>query len=75
MPCFAPKFENIKKMSAAQNYAIDYLTAPWCFPSLPHVSIPMKSKSLPIGMSLVCNAFDDEKLLAASRLVEEVLNK
>ena len=74
MPCFAPKFEEVRKMTAAQVYALDYLTVPWNFTLLPHISIPMKS-DLPIGLSLTCARLEDEKLIAISRVVEEVLSK
>lgn len=74
MPCFAPKFEDVKQMTPAQVYALDYLTVPWNFTLLPHISIPMKSE-LPIGLSLTAARMEDEKLISISRLVEEVLTQ
>ena len=74
MPCFAPTFEDVKRITPAQAYALDYLTVPWNFALLPHASIPMPSQ-LPIGLSLTAARMEDEKLVSISRTVEEVLSK
>jgi len=49
--------------------------APWTTAGLPVVNLPtgLSSKGLPMGIQLIGNAFDDERLLATATWLERVL--
>ncbi len=71
MPIIAPKFSDIEKMSPIQQYNIDKLTCPSNLAGLPQVSIPCGTvKSMPIGLHLLANHFEEEKLIRVGSAFE-----
>lgn len=68
MPSVAPTIAQAKQLSAAETYAMDVSTVGPNLAGVPHVSIPLASSSLPIGV-LVCAA--QKKDYQLIRFVEE----
>lgn len=65
MPCSAPTFEEVDKMSALQAYTMDVLTVSQNLAGLPHMTIPLESRGLPTGMQMVAPHFKEEWLFRA----------
>ena len=64
MPFTAPRFDDISKMSALDNYKADYLTVPANIAGTPHMSVPCGygSDGMPIGMQFVADHWDEDVL-------------
>ena len=54
-------------------YLADTFTTPANLAGLPAISIPSKSEGLPVGIQLMGERFEDEKLLAVAEKVEEII--
>jgi aspartyl-tRNA(Asn)/glutamyl-tRNA(Gln) amidotransferase subunit A len=59
-----------------QNYLNDIFTVPVNLAGLPGVSIPFANdeNNLPIGLQLITNSFEEQKLLNVARNIEETIN-
>ncbi|MAG50489.1 Asp-tRNA(Asn)/Glu-tRNA(Gln) amidotransferase GatCAB subunit A [archaeon] len=64
MPLLPPKFSEIKNLSPAEIYSMDFLTIPASLVGAPSMSIPVgEVKGLPVGMQLIANYFEEGKLI------------
>lgn len=64
VPMPAPTFDDIKKLTPLQHYAIDQLTVGPNIAGLPHITVPCgKSGNLPIGMMIVGPHFAEQKII------------
>lgn len=64
VPMHAPTFEDIKKLTPVQCYAIDQLTVAPNIAGLPHMSVPCGEKDrLPVGMMITAPHFAEQKIL------------
>ncbi len=71
MPMVAPRFSDIEKLSPVQNYAADLCTVPPNLAGLPHATVNAGFVgSLPCGLMVVGNHFDDAKLVSFMKSVE-----
>ncbi len=59
-----------------QNYLNDIFTVPVNLAGLPGISIPFANdeNNLPIGLQLITNSFEEQKLLNVARNIEETIN-
>ena len=59
-----------------QNYLNDIFTVPVNLAGLPGISIPFANdeNNLPIGLQLITNSFEEQKLLNVARNIEETVN-
>ena len=77
MPDVAPRFDEINKLTPAQNYAMDILTVGPNLAGLPHISVPFDSKTvdeenkirMPIGMMFVADHFNEKYLIQIGKEV------
>ena len=72
MPFTAPRFDDISKMSALDNYKADYLTVPANIAGTPHMSVPCGygSDGMPIGMQFVADHWDEDVLFSMAEAWE-----
>jgi len=72
MPFVAPKFKEIEKLSPLQNYMADILTVGPNLAGLPHISIPIgfNKDKMPIGLMLIADHLQEEKLIQAGNKLE-----
>ena len=71
MPVIAPKFEEIKKLSPMQEYAMDLCTVPANLAGMPHASVPVgKHKEMPVGMMVTADHLQEKKMIQASLVLE-----
>lgn len=76
MPFVAPLFEEISKLTPAQSWAADLCTVPANLGGFPHVSIPCGTQNgLPIGLMLVADHIQEEKLLQLGHHFEQRVMK
>lgn len=64
MPIYPPKFTEIEKLSPVQNYLLDAFTIPSNLTGMPSISIPVKTKGLPVGMQIMANHFQEGKIIS-----------
>lgn len=65
MPYVAPRFDEIKGMSALEAYHADTLTVPPNLAGLPHISLPCAYiDGMPAGMQLVAPHWEEGRLLS-----------
>ncbi len=64
MPVLPPKFTEIEKLTPVQNYLMDASTIPPNLTGMPAISIPVKTKGLPIGMQIIADHFQEGKLIS-----------
>jgi len=68
MPIVAPTFDEIKKLTPLQNYAMDILTVSPNLAGLPHISIPCgESNGLPIGLMVTGPHFAEQKIIQVAK--------
>lgn len=72
MPVVPPKFEEVNKMRPLQNYMMDILTVGPNLAGIPHASIPIQKKGLPVGLMAMTAHLEENKLLHFLKLVEEL---
>ena len=72
MPFTAPRFDDISKMSALDNYKADYLTVPANIAGTPHMSVPCGygSDGMPVGMQFVADHWDEDVLFSMAEAWE-----
>jgi aspartyl-tRNA(Asn)/glutamyl-tRNA(Gln) amidotransferase subunit A len=66
-PTVAPKFDEIEKMTPLQHYLADLLTVGTNLAGLPHINIPVKTNSMPVGLMLTANHFDEGMLIRVGK--------
>ena len=73
MPFTAPRFDDISKMSALDNYKADYLTVPANIAGTPHMSVPCGygSDGMPVGMQFVADHWDEDVLFSMAEAWEK----
>ncbi len=68
MPIVAPTFDEIKKLTPLQNYAMDILTVSPNLAGLPHITIPCgEINGLPIGMMITGPHFAEQKIIQVAK--------
>ncbi len=72
MPIVAPKFEEVKKLTPLQNYMMDILTVGPNLAGIPHASIPVQKKGLPVGLMGMTDHLEENKLFYFMKLIEEL---
>jgi aspartyl-tRNA(Asn)/glutamyl-tRNA(Gln) amidotransferase subunit A len=71
MPVLPPKFEEIKKLSPLQSYAMDLCTVPANLAGLPHISINAGfAKGLPVGLMIIAPHLQEKKLYSFAKVME-----
>jgi aspartyl-tRNA(Asn)/glutamyl-tRNA(Gln) amidotransferase subunit A len=71
MPCTAPTFEEVGKLTPLQCYSIDYSTIPFVLGNLPHSSIPVGSVGgMPIGMQFAAASFKEGNIWEISEFAQ-----
>ena len=74
MPILPPKFSEIAELTPLQNYQMDVLTVPANLAGVPMVSVPCGfSGKLPIGMHLIADHLQEEKLLQTAHAFERAM--
>jgi aspartyl-tRNA(Asn)/glutamyl-tRNA(Gln) amidotransferase subunit A len=73
-PFVAPKFEDIDKLTPAQQYAFDFITVGPNLAGLPHITVPIEKGKFPIGIMIVANHFKESEVITIGAAVEEVRN-
>ncbi len=72
MPILPPTFEQIKKLTPLQNYAMDILTAGPNLAGLPHLSTTICfEKDLPVGMLMIADHLQEGKLIQLAKEFEK----
>ena len=68
MPMVAPTFDELKKLTIMQIYAIDMLTVAPNLAGLPHISIPCgTANNMPIGMVIIGPQFGEQKIIQVAK--------
>jgi aspartyl-tRNA(Asn)/glutamyl-tRNA(Gln) amidotransferase subunit A len=71
MPILPPKFSEVAELGPAQQYQMDVLTVPPNLAGVPMISLPCGfSGRLPIGLHLMADHLQEEKLLKAAYAFE-----
>ncbi len=71
MPIAAPKFKEIEKLTPLQNYMMDVMTVGPNLAGLPHLNVPLgEVNGLPVGMLLIADHGQEDKLLQAAKEFE-----
>jgi len=71
MPCVAPRFSDIEKLSPLEHYAMDVCTVPPNLAGVPHASVPAgKSEGMPVGLQIVGDHFQEGIVRHYAQLVE-----
>lgn len=74
-PSFPPEINDLKTKSSVDAYTNDVFTVPASLAGLPAVSVPVwpKGSSLPVGMQLIGQFWDDQRLLGMASQLKEVV--
>jgi len=68
MPMVAPTFDELKKLTIPQIYAMDMLTVAPNLAGLPHISIPCgTANNMPIGMVIIGPQFGEQKIIQVAK--------
>lgn len=68
MPIVAPTFDELKKLTPMQHYAMDILTVAPNLAGLPHISIPCGTHNgLPVGLMITGNHFAEQKIIQTAK--------
>lgn len=70
MPFVAPTFDDIEKLRPIDHYLADVLTVGPNLAGLPHMSYPIVSEKMPIGMMVIGNHYEDETVLSFGELLQ-----
>ena len=71
VPILPPKFSEIEKLTPLQNYMMDVTQVSPNVCGLPHLNVPVGyENSLPVGMLLVGDHLQEEKLLQLGNVFE-----
>jgi len=63
MPSIAPKVSEVAHMKPIEQYMMDQLTVGPNIAGLPHISIPIQESGIPIGMMIIGDQLQEEKIL------------
>lgn len=72
MPFVAPKFKEIEKMSPLEQYQSDILTVPVNLAGMPHISVPCKTNGMSIGLHILGNHLEEEKIISLANVYERI---
>ena len=76
MPCIAPKFSEIEKLTPLQHYAMDACTVSPNLAGLPHASIPVgTTDGMPVGLQVIGGHFQEKCIRKYSEMVEVAVSK
>lgn len=78
MPILPPRFDEIEKLTPLENYQCDVLTVPVNLAGMPHMSLPCgfaieSGSKLPVGLHLICDHLQEEKMIGISSSAEKIL--
>lgn len=75
-PSLPPKLEDLKSRSSVDTYTSDVFTVPASLAGLPAVSVPVwpKESALPVGMQLIAQFWDDQRLLSMASKLQEAMS-
>ncbi|EJP65269.1 glutamyl-tRNA(Gln) amidotransferase subunit A [Beauveria bassiana ARSEF 2860] len=75
-PSFPPKLKDLETKSSVDAYTNDVFTVPASLAGLPAVSVPVwpEQSRLPVGMQLIAQYWDDQRLLSMARKIKEVIS-
>ncbi|MBI2651411.1 Asp-tRNA(Asn)/Glu-tRNA(Gln) amidotransferase subunit GatA [Candidatus Woesearchaeota archaeon] len=72
VPILPPKFSEIEKLTPLQNYMMDVMLVGPNIAGLPHLNVPVGfSNKLPVGMLLIADHLQEEKLMQLGSLFEQ----
>ncbi len=72
MPCIAPKFKEIERMSPIKQYMMDVLTVAPNLAGIPQLSVPCGSvKGMPVGLHILGDHLQEGKILKVGKALEE----
>ncbi len=72
MPILPPLIKRASELTPLQSYLSDKLTVGPNIAGLPHMSLPTgKHKSLPIGLMITANHYEEEKMMTLGKELEE----
>ncbi|MBD3204155.1 Asp-tRNA(Asn)/Glu-tRNA(Gln) amidotransferase subunit GatA [Candidatus Woesearchaeota archaeon] len=73
MPNFAPRLDEIDKLSPLENYMMDIMTVGPNLCGFPHISVPYGSKhNMPIGVMFTADHLEEKKLIEIGKIVEKI---
>ncbi len=73
MPIIAPRFDEVKKLTPVENYAMDRMTVPSNLAGLPTISVPSGTSSgMPTGIQFIGNYEQEGTLVAVAGACEQV---
>ncbi|KAJ3482251.1 hypothetical protein NLG97_g7616 [Lecanicillium saksenae] len=74
-PTFPPTLKDLETKSSVDAYTMDVFTVPASLAGLPAVSVPVwpEDSRLPVGMQLIAQYWDDQRLLSMAAKLEEVM--
>jgi len=72
MPCIAPRFDEIEKMTPLQHYMMDILLVGPNVAGLPHMTVPTGTvDTMPVGTMLIGDHFKEGKIIQLSSALEK----
>ena len=72
MPIIAPRFDEIERLTPAENYMMDVLTVGPNLAGLPHISINTGFvEKMPVGIMFIADHLNEEKLFRIGAMVEK----
>ncbi len=72
MPVTAPKLSEVEKLTPIQSYSLDSATVGPNLAGIPHATIPIETKPLPIGLMAMAGHLKDATLLQFLKKVESI---
>ncbi len=76
MPIIAPRFNEIRKLSPVQAYAMDILTVGPNLAGIPMISIPCgNAKGMPVGLHIMSDHLKEGTIIKIAGALENVLKK
>ncbi|KAK3186796.1 Trimeric GatFAB AmidoTransferase(AdT) complex subunit [Lecanicillium sp. MT-2017a] len=74
-PSLPPRLSELKDQSSVDAYMNDVFTVPASLAGLPAVSVPVwpEGSKLPVGMQLIGQYWDDERMLSMAARVKEIM--
>ena len=71
MPCIAPKFSEVNKLTPLQHYQMDILTVGPNLAGLPHLSVPLiKQNNMPLAVQIIGNHLTEYTILNLGEKLE-----
>ncbi len=76
MPILPPRFKDIAKLKPVQHYQMDILTVPPNLAGVPMISVPCGNiGKLPVGIHLMADHLNEDKIIEAASAFESVMRK